>query len=63
MSEYKFKIGQSVFVRGVPDALSSAYVIATRLPERNGKPQYQVRNVSEEVDRVVYERELVLIKS
>jgi hypothetical protein len=58
MSDYKFKIGQSVFVRHVPNAPSGAYIVTKRMPERGGQFQYQVKNVNESHERVVDESQL-----
>jgi hypothetical protein len=60
MRAYKFKIGQTVFVRlaDSDDAPEGAFIITKRLPECRGQLQYQVRNSAYEYDRVVLEGEL-----
>ena len=60
MKVYKFKIGQTVFIRAAhcDDVPGGAYIITKRLPERHGELQYGVRSSYEDYDRVVRENEL-----
>ena len=62
MKAYKFKIGQTVFIRVArgDNAPGGAYIITKRLPEQHGEFQYQVRSSSEDYDRVVRENEIRL---
>ena len=60
MPEYKFHIGQTVYLRpavarNVP---GGAYEIVARLPEREGEFQYRIKGMNEAHERVVRESEL-----
>jgi hypothetical protein len=55
----KFKPGQVVeFFRGDRMMPRGAYEIVRLMPSETGEPQYRVRSVHEEHERVVWEHEL-----
>jgi hypothetical protein len=63
MPTHKFRIGQIVTCRPTErgqDATPGAYMIVARLPqsEETGEFEYQIRNLSEEHERVAKESEL-----
>jgi hypothetical protein len=62
MSDYKFNIGQTVFlVRSFAlNAPGGAYVITKQLPERNGEFEYRIKSATEPHQRVVRESQLTI---
>jgi hypothetical protein len=60
MSEYKFKIGQSVHLTASArsGAPAGPYQITQRMPERDGELQYRIKSPSEGHERVAKESEL-----
>jgi hypothetical protein len=58
---HKFKIGESVFVRG-PSAPATPFVIIKRMPERDGEFEYRVRSSYEPCERVVRESQLSAVR-
>jgi hypothetical protein len=60
MANYKFKIGQTVFIKSAPhhNLPRGAYVILKKMPERDGEFEYRVRNIAEPHERVVREGQL-----
>jgi hypothetical protein len=62
MSEYKFKIGQPVYVSGGHlSGAAGVYQITQRMPERYGELQYRIKSPIEGHERVVKESELKVI--
>lgn len=60
MQNYKFQIGQTVFITptlnlNIP---GGTYIVTKKLPENNGEFEYRVRGVNEPYERVVRESEL-----
>jgi hypothetical protein len=63
MSTHKFRIGQMVTYRpdqrGQDVSPSGVYMITARLPEgADGQFEYRIKNLNEQHERVVKEREL-----
>jgi hypothetical protein len=60
MPEYKFHIGQTVYLRPAvaKNIPGGAYQIIARLPEREGEFQYRIKGMNEAHERVVRESEL-----
>ncbi len=58
MSDHKFQIGQTVFLRGSLNVPGGAYVVVKQLPERDGEFEYRVKSPSEPHERVIREHEL-----
>jgi len=60
MPIYKFKIGQTVFIRSAPhqNLPGGAYVILHKMPEHDGEYEYRVKNIAEQHERVVCESQL-----
>jgi hypothetical protein len=63
MSEYKFKIGQSVYLRAerLLSAAAGSYQVTQRMPERDGELQYRVKHPAEGHERVANESDLTAI--
>jgi hypothetical protein len=60
MSEYRFKIGQSVnfITRPQLGNPQGPYHVTQRMPERDGEFQYRIKSPSEGYERVAKESEL-----
>ena len=60
MTIYKFKIGETVFLKPSRDQNlpRGAYVVIRKLPERAGEYEYRVRSSYEQHERVVRESQL-----
>ncbi len=61
MSQYKFKIGDSVsFAPGRRSMVASSrdYKVVRCLPIENGQPQYRIKGVTEAFERIALEAEL-----
>ena len=58
MSAHKFKIGESVLLKGSLNLPSGACVIIRQLPERDGEHEYQIKSDREPHHRVVRESQL-----
>jgi len=58
MSAPKFKIGDTVFLKGALNVPSGAYVIIRLLREQNGEFGYQIKSAREPHDPVVRESQL-----
>jgi len=58
MSAPKFKIGDTIFLKGSHNVPSGAYVIIRLLPKQNGEFGYQIKSAREPHDRVVRESQL-----
>jgi hypothetical protein len=60
MSIYKFKIGETVFLKPSRDQNlpRGAYTVVRKLPEHDGEFEYRVRSSLEEHERVVRESEM-----
>ena len=56
----KFKVGRTVFIKAAPhqNLPGGAYVIVQKMPERDGKFEYRVRNTREQHERVLREGHL-----
>jgi hypothetical protein len=55
---HKFKIGDTVFLKGTLNVPGGAYTISGQLPERNGEYEYRIKSAREPHHRVVRESEL-----
>ena len=60
MTIYKFKIGETVFLKRSCDENlpRGAYVVIKKLPEHAGEYEYRVRSSYEQHERVVRESQL-----
>ena len=60
MSIYKFKIGETVFLKPSRDLNfpRGAYTVISKLPEHDGEFEYRVRSSYEQYERVVRESQL-----
>jgi hypothetical protein len=63
-SVHQFKVGQTVRIKPgyrEPFFPDQNYRIVANLPERNGSPQYRVRNSGEPHERVITHEKIVLL--
>ena len=60
MPTYKFKIGETVFLKSSRDLNlpGGAYIVTKKLPEHDGEFEYRVRSSYEPHERVVRESQL-----
>jgi hypothetical protein len=60
MSNYKFRIGQSVQLSPTAsrNASGGVYVVIKQLPENAGEYEYRIKSVNEPHERLVRESEL-----
>ena len=61
--DYKFYLGQRVEYCPPQGTFSStAYVVTTKLPKRDGEFEYRVSNVNDEQERMARENELRAVR-
>jgi hypothetical protein len=63
VKEYKFSVGQSVYLRvgRLLGATAGSYQVTQRMPERDGELQYRVKHQAEGHERAASENDLTAI--
>jgi hypothetical protein len=62
MADHLYGIGEKVFLTDrtwTGAKVGSTYLILATLPDKNGEPQYRVKNEEERFERVVAEYEII----